>query len=198
MQQVREQVGSAVQQATEIDESAARQDCPEDYKEGLLFKVKCGVSNVKSNAARVFRSDEAYDRYDFKDAREGIDKTEGGGVESYDQNKLQMPSEYPELERPPLRKVRRNINMHVCKKILLKDFTPTRIREGVLTPYSKRRKQIAANKLPSNKTPSVQKPLIERPSYQIAAPTKRRPQGKLFFSVHKSLNSKFITSASGF
>ena len=124
MRQVREQVGSAVQQATEIDESAARQDCPEDYKEGLLFKVKCGVSNVKSNAARVFRSDEAYDRYDFKDAREGIDKTEGGGVESYDQNKLQMPSEYPELERPPLRKVRRTRG---CKKGSLKDFTPTRM-----------------------------------------------------------------------
>ncbi len=104
MEHVREQVSSAMHNV-ELDEQVQHQEMPEDYKEGIMFRVKCGVSNVRNNAARVFRTDEAYDRYDFKDAREGIDQTEGAGVDSYDPNKLQMPSEYPELERPPLRKV---------------------------------------------------------------------------------------------
>ena len=42
----------------------------------------------------------------MKDAHEGIDKTvEGGGTDGYDEAALAMPEEYPELERPPLRKI---------------------------------------------------------------------------------------------
>jgi hypothetical protein len=43
-------------------------------------------------------------RYDFKDASEGIDKTVSGGAE-YTSKDLEMPEEFPELERPPLRKI---------------------------------------------------------------------------------------------
>ncbi len=55
MDQVREQVSSAMHNV-ELDEQAQHQEAPQDYKESLLFRVKCGVTNVKSNAARVFRS----------------------------------------------------------------------------------------------------------------------------------------------
>ena len=43
------------------------------------------------------------DRYDFKDASEGIDKTVAGA--EYVPKDLEMPEEFPELERPPLRKI---------------------------------------------------------------------------------------------
>ena len=46
---------------------------------------------------------QTYDRYDFKDASEGIDKTAGGT--EYTAGDLEMPEEFPELERPPLRKI---------------------------------------------------------------------------------------------
>jgi hypothetical protein len=42
-------------------------------------------------------------RYDFKDASEGIDKTVGGT--EYTSKDLEMPEEFPELERPALRKI---------------------------------------------------------------------------------------------
>jgi hypothetical protein len=42
-------------------------------------------------------------RYDFKDASEGIDKTVGGT--EYTAGDLEMPEEFPELERPALRKI---------------------------------------------------------------------------------------------
>ena len=103
MQAMQNQMGAAMENV-EIDEQTAHGECPEDTKGALLFKAKCGVANVTNNMGRVFRQKGAYDRYDFKDANEGIDKTvEAAG--NYDENTLQMPSEYPELERPPLRKV---------------------------------------------------------------------------------------------
>ena len=98
-------VNSAVQDVTApVDDAAAHGDCPEDVKGALLFKMKVGMSNVKSNAGRVFRQEGAYDRYDFKDAHEGIDKTVEAHKD-YNEADLQCPNEYPELERPPLRKV---------------------------------------------------------------------------------------------
>ena len=42
-------------------------------------------------------------RYDFKDASEGIDKTVGGT--EYTPKDLEMPEDFPELERPALRKI---------------------------------------------------------------------------------------------
>ena len=102
MQRVHEQVDSAMQNV-ELDERAQHGECPDDTKGALLFKMQCGLSSMRSNAGRVFRQEGAYDRYDFKDAHEGIDKTVESGP--YDENKLAMPSEYPEMERPPLRKI---------------------------------------------------------------------------------------------
>ena len=42
--------------------------------------MKSGFSAVTSNMKRVFRMDDAYNRCDFKDAQEGIDKTVEGGL----------------------------------------------------------------------------------------------------------------------
>ncbi|XP_023335696.1 vesicular glutamate transporter 1 isoform X2 [Eurytemora carolleeae] len=90
-------------QSAHLDEQTAHEDCPEDVKGAFLFKLKSGVSAVSGNANRVFRREGAYNRYDFKDANEGIDKTVNGG--DYCETDLSMPEEYPELERPPLRKI---------------------------------------------------------------------------------------------
>ena len=40
-------------QDVQLDEQTAHQECPEDTTGALLFKVKGGITNVKSNAARV-------------------------------------------------------------------------------------------------------------------------------------------------
>lgn len=95
---------SAAMQDVQLDEKTAHEECPEDTKGALLFKMKCGISNVKSNADRVFRKEGAYDRYDFKDAQGGVDKTVEAGKGLNDADFV-LPDEYPELERPALRKV---------------------------------------------------------------------------------------------
>ncbi|TRY63138.1 hypothetical protein TCAL_10827 [Tigriopus californicus] len=102
MQSMGDQVNSAMQNV-DLDERAQHQECPDGTKDAFLFKMKCGVANVKNNATRVFRKEGAYDRYDFKDANEGVDKTVRSG--EYEEGDLQMPTDFPELERPPLRKV---------------------------------------------------------------------------------------------
>lgn len=91
-------------QDVQLDEQTAHQECPDDTTGALLFKVRGGITNVKSNAARVFRKEGAYDRYDFKDAQGGVDKTveTGQGLNDAD---FALPDEYPELDRPALRKV---------------------------------------------------------------------------------------------
>ena len=69
----------------------------------------------------------AYDRYDMKDAHEGIDKTvEGGGAAGYDEAALAMPEEYPELERPPLRKIDKYCMPEVPCVPISKRFTQVR------------------------------------------------------------------------
>ena len=66
----------------------------------------------------------AYDRYDMKDAHEGIDKTvEGGGAAGYDEAALAMPDEYPELERPALRKIDKYCMPEVPCVTISKRFT---------------------------------------------------------------------------
>ena len=98
------QITSAMQDV-QLDEQTAHQECPEDTGGALLFKVKGGITNVTSNAARVFRKDGgAYDRYDFKNAQDGVDKTVATGQDLNDAD-FALPEEYPELERPALRKV---------------------------------------------------------------------------------------------
>jgi len=101
MQAVQSQVASAMQQVN-IDEHAQREECPDDAKGAFMHKLKTGIAGVKKNSDRVFRKEGAYDRYDFKDANEGIDKTVDHMV---DPSGLVIPDEYPELERPDLRKV---------------------------------------------------------------------------------------------
>ena len=66
----------------ELDEATRHEKCLEDVKGATMFKMKSGISNITSNARRVFRKDDAYTRFDFKDAQEGIDKTVHG--ETYD------------------------------------------------------------------------------------------------------------------
>ena len=61
MNTVQQQVSSAMQNV-ELTDQAAHQDCPEDYKGALLYKMGGMVNNAKSNAARVFRKEGAYDR----------------------------------------------------------------------------------------------------------------------------------------
>ena len=100
---MQKQFESAMQDV-QLDEKAAHEECPEDTKGAFLFKMKGGISNMKSNADRVFRKEGAYDRYDFKDAQGGVDKTEASG-QNLDDADFTLPDEYPELERPPLRKV---------------------------------------------------------------------------------------------
>ena len=89
----------------QLDEATRHEECPDDAKGAAMFKISSGISNLTSNARRVFRKDEAYDRCDFKDAQEGIDKTEQG--QEYDPEGLQMPDGVnPDLVRPEkIRKV---------------------------------------------------------------------------------------------
>ena len=85
-----------------LDEKTAHEECPDDVKGAFLFKLKSGVSNMSGNANRVFRREGAYNRYDLKDANAGVDKT----VENdFDAMNLTNPEEFPELERPNLRKI---------------------------------------------------------------------------------------------
>ena len=97
-----------------LDEKTAHGECPEGMKEGFMFKMKCGVGAVSSNANRVFRKEGAYDRYDMKvsgnglcwwsylplsqDPNLGVDHTvpDGGQYEGTD---FTMPEDHPELER---------------------------------------------------------------------------------------------------
>lgn len=39
----------------QLDEKTQHEECPDNVKDALLFKVKSGVSSVSSNANRVFR-----------------------------------------------------------------------------------------------------------------------------------------------
>merc|ERR1712038_1756905 len=89
----------------QLDEATRHEECPDDAKGAAMFKISSGISNLTSNARRVFRKDEAYDRCDFKDAQEGIEKTEQG--QEYDTEGLQMPDGVnPDLVRPEkIRKV---------------------------------------------------------------------------------------------
>ena len=60
----------------------------------------------------------------MKDAHEGIDKTvEGGGAAGYDEAALAMPDEYPELERPALRKIDKYCMPEVPCVTISKRFT---------------------------------------------------------------------------
>jgi len=86
-----------------LDEKTAHEECPDNVKDALLFKVKSGVSSVSSNANRVFRREGAYDRYDLKGEEAGIDKTVKRA--SVEFTKDMNPEDFPELERPPLRKI---------------------------------------------------------------------------------------------
>lgn len=88
--------------SAQLDDKTAHEECPQDVRGALMFKLRSGFSNVTGNANRVFRREGAYDRYDLKDANEGIDKTVDNGGLSAD---LMNPEEFPELERPPLRKI---------------------------------------------------------------------------------------------
>ena len=101
---VQDQFRDAMQNV-ELDEGARNEECPEDVKGATMFKMKSGFSNMTSNAKRVFRMDDAYNRCDFKDAQEGIDKTVQG--DTHDPDGLQMPDGLnPELVRPTkIRKV---------------------------------------------------------------------------------------------
>jgi len=103
MAEVREGAETAFTNA-QIDEKTAHGDCPEDVKGAFLFKMKSGVSAVSNNANRVFRREGAYDRYDLKDAHSGVDQTVKS-ADDYAETDLANPDEYPELERPPLRKI---------------------------------------------------------------------------------------------
>ena len=106
-----------------IDEGEARGECPEGTKEALLFNAKVGLSKVSSNMGRVFRKEGAYNRYDFKDAHEGIDKTVEGAEGQYKESDLAMPTDFPELERPPLRKIDKYCQPEVPCCNLSKRFT---------------------------------------------------------------------------
>ena len=65
----------------------------------------------------------------MKDAHEGIDKTvAGGGTAGYDEAELAMPEEYPELERPPMRKIDKYCMAEVPCVPMSKRFTQARLR----------------------------------------------------------------------
>ena len=103
MQGVQDQMRGAMEDV-QLDEATQHGECPEDVKGAMMFKVKCGISSAKQNAQRVFRMDEAYNRYDMKDAVEGMDHTVEGGV--VQPNVFAADGEGPELERPTkIRKV---------------------------------------------------------------------------------------------
>ena len=104
MHQVQEGVASAMHNVTsDVSEAEAHGAAPEDAGGAFMFRMKTGMAGMRGNAERVFRQAGAYNRYDMKDAHEGIDKTVDGGT--YDEAGLALPDEYPELERPPLRKI---------------------------------------------------------------------------------------------
>ena len=88
----------------QLDEKTQHEECPDNVKDALLFKVKSGVSSVSSNANRVFRREGAYDRYDLKGEEAGIDQTVKSRP-SMEFTKNMNPEDFPELERPPLRKI---------------------------------------------------------------------------------------------
>ena len=44
----------------QLDEKSAREDCPDNVKDALLFKMKSGVSAVSTNANRVLRRSEEH------------------------------------------------------------------------------------------------------------------------------------------
>ena len=85
-----------------LDEKTAHEECPEDPKGAFMFKLKSGIGAVSGNANRVFRKEGAYDRYDFKDANQGVDQTVQDKIDPMD---LVNPEDFPELERPKLRKI---------------------------------------------------------------------------------------------
>jgi len=87
----------------QLDEKTAHQETPDNLKGALLFKVKAGVSSVSSNANRVFRREGAYDRCDLKGEEAGIDQTVKRP--SVEFTKDLNPEDFPELERPALRKI---------------------------------------------------------------------------------------------
>ena len=91
MEEIQDQVRGAMHNV-ELDEATQHQQCPEDVKGATMFKMKSGFSNVTSNAKRVFRMDDAYNRCDFKDAQEGVDKTEHG--QTYAADGLKMPDDF--------------------------------------------------------------------------------------------------------
>ena len=86
----------------QLDEKTAHEECPADAKGAFMFKIKSGVSSVTGNASRVFRKEGAYDRCDLKDANQGVDQTCEEKLRPED---LLNPEEFPELERPKLRKI---------------------------------------------------------------------------------------------
>ena len=88
----------------QLDEQIAHQEVPDNVKDALLFKMKSGVSAVSSNANRVFRREGAYDRCDLKNEEAGIDQTVNRSY-SVEFTKNMNPEDFPELERPPLRKI---------------------------------------------------------------------------------------------
>jgi hypothetical protein len=94
---VQEGAETAFNSAT-LDEKTAHGECPADVGGAMMFKMKCGVGAVSSNASRVFRKEGAYDRYDMKDPSQGMDHTvpDGGQYEGTD---FTMPEEHPDLER---------------------------------------------------------------------------------------------------
>jgi hypothetical protein len=46
-----------------MDQRTAHEECPEDVRGAMLFKLRSGVSAVSDNANRVFRREGAYNRY---------------------------------------------------------------------------------------------------------------------------------------
>ena len=104
MQGVQEHVRGAME-TVELDEATRHRECPDDVKGAMMFKMRSGFTAAKSNASRVFRMDEAYDRYDLKDATQGMDHTVEGGVHAPNAG-VALQDDYPELERPQkIRKV---------------------------------------------------------------------------------------------
>ena len=102
----------------QLDEKTQHEECPDNVKDALLFKVKSGVSSVSSNANRVFRREGAYDRYDLKDGEAGIDKTVASRP-SVEFTKNMNPEDFPELERPALRKIDKYCQPECPKRNLL-------------------------------------------------------------------------------
>lgn len=98
-----EQVRGAMQDV-ELDEATQHQECPDDTKGAMLFKMRAGLTKTTQNARRVFRMDDAYNRYDMKDAVEGMDHTVEGGV--HQPNAFAATGDEADLVRPQkIRKV---------------------------------------------------------------------------------------------